>query len=249
MLRRQILSLEYTHRRELDPADRVLLEAMGHAKTTAPNHPLLRAGRPGAHDWYVTEEEGERLADALAALVWMFTEHPAAAIDDIFDQVGWPVLRQREGRLTLTAGPVPARPVIKPEPVVLPSPETLAALQPFMAKRTGPLEMEAVVTHAVIGEKHERPAFLVLVLAVDAKTGMVLAPEAAKAADPIAGALVRVLTAVAQNLKALPSEIHHAGSLHVIQPLLEALEIKLEARRDLPRFQEAAGGLLEHLGA
>ena len=249
LLRRQILSLEYTHRRDLDPPDRELLEAMGHAKTTAPNYPLFRAGRPGAHDWYLTEEEGVRFRAMLEALVWTFTGNTPEAITGIFDQGGWPVLRRRDGQFTLQPGPVPARPVIRPDPASEPLPEALAELRTFAAQRSGAMEMEAVVTHAVIGEKHERPSFLIVILAVDATTGMVLAPEAAKAADSIAPAFVRVLTQAAKGAGALPSAIHHAGSLHVIKPLLDALGIPLEQRQDLPKFQAAVGGLLEHLGA
>lgn len=247
LLRRQVLSLEYSYRRDLDVPDRDLLNAMEHTQSTAPNNPFFRAGRPGSHDWYITEQEGQRFCEILAALVWLFTAHSTDALDEIFSQAGWPRLTLRNDRYEIAPGPVPERPTIQPDPVTLPSPEALALLTPFAGKLSGIVEMEAVVTPAVVGGKLDRPDFVVFVLAVEADTGFALAPEAAKAASPIAPALTRVIAAAAEARGGLPAEIHHAGSLHVIKPLLDALGVKLELRRELPAFEHAMGALMEHI--
>ena len=244
--RRQLLSLDFGKRSELTAPDRDLLEALAWDKKA--KSPFLRAGRPGFFDWYLTEEDGQRFVEFLKAVLWFVESHTPEELARLAERDGWPrIQRQADGGYRLDLEPTPLAPLPPPEPVMTPSSELLAKLKPFSTTRLGPIEMEAILTTAVVGGKNERPQFITLVLACDAESGFVLAPQAAEASQPIAPVLAEALSSAIQSLGGIPSEIRHAGSLDLLKPLATALGIKLKHQHSLPMIQQAAGALMEVL--
>lgn len=246
---RQILSAEFVPARELTKPDRDFLQAMGHRASPSVGTLQLRAGRPGYGDWYLTEEEGQRLLLFLEAIVWLGDTHSPAQLSGLADRGQWPCLRRVESgtyRLDWVAPPKPPAP--KEEPLAMPSRELIEELTKL--GRAGGLivEMELVNTPLRVGGVSERPAFTNVVLIVDAQSGAVLKPELFPAADAAGPHMVRIFSDFARAIGACPTEVRHYGSLKPLKPLLDALGIKLRERSSLPAFGAAMDGLMQMMG-
>ncbi|MCC6536089.1 MAG: hypothetical protein IT162_00965 [Bryobacterales bacterium] len=250
---RQALSAEFVPKRELTKTDRDFLQALGHRASPAAAGSLqLRAGRPGYGDWYPTEEEGQRLLYFLEAVVWLGDTHNPAQLSALADRAQWPCLRRVEsGSFRVDWVDRPPLPPLPKEPEVIPPPELieeLARLKP-RGGATGPVvEMELAHTPLRVGGVSERPSLTTVVLIVDAHTGAVLKPDLFPASAALGPQLMRAFADFVRSVRVCPSEVRHYGSLAPLQPLFEALGVKLRQRSSLPAFGAAMDGLMQFMG-
>lgn len=245
MVRRQSLSLDYVPKDELEPGDKGLLKAMDHPGRRGALAPVFRAGRVGCVDWYVTEPEALRLVDDLEALAWLLATQ-GDGVEEMFGRDEWPWITRVHGQFQVETRPFAPPPVPEEPPDLAPA-AALEPFQPFRAKRTGAIELGVVYANMPIGGRKERPRYSIAFLAVDARSGMVLKPHLADAGDPMAKGFTAALLAAAQVGGGVPREIRHRGPVELIRPLADALGIQLTQRAELPRFDDAADGLMRFL--
>ncbi len=249
------VSVELVMAREQTPPDRELLRAVEPAIRRGIPGPIFRAGRPGYHPWYVTEEEGQLLGSCLDAVI-LFSDHLAAHEDVDYwrGDTAYPLLTGAHGRghkeqFTLTIGEAsdPPAPVI-----ALPAIDT-ARIDRILTSgfpMHGIVEIDHFYGASMIGGKYDRKACVRGVLVVDAESGFVLQPELGAPSDSIGSLLVRALLTAVESSHHLPREVRvrHGDYATLLRPLASDLRFSLQASEKLPALDETKHQLLQAIG-
>jgi hypothetical protein len=247
------LYVEFVRRAELQRQDRELLAALGHSRGRCLASPIFRAIRPGFHPWFVTEEEAGTLAECIRAVIVVCSAVASQKKVKFWDRDGaYPMVSRM---VSHEEGAEPryhvdlVKTIFPPEPPIPPiqlEEEALRQLRSQDYAVRGVMELDHILTAAAIGEKHERKACASFALAVDAESGMVLAPEATDSSVAAGDALAGVFLKAVQASRALPKEVRVRNQRlqQSLAPLMASFGVTVRVARRLPAADEARAHLL-----
>jgi hypothetical protein len=245
--------VEFVPRSELLRQDRELLTTLGHPKGRGMASPIFRTMRPGFLPWFVTEEEARTLAECIRAVIVL-----CAAVASQESVKFWK-LADTYPMVTRTEGAEPRyhvemfHSILPPEAPVVPvrlAEETLLAARAHDYAVRGVMELDITYSGAAIGKKGERNAFASIAIAVDAETGMVLAPEVTDSSVPAGDALAKVFLKAIQTSWTLPKEVRVRNQKlkDSLATLMESFGVTVRVASRLPASDEARSHLLGFLG-
>ncbi|MEP6719638.1 MAG: hypothetical protein ABJB21_10865 [bacterium] len=114
------------------------------------------------------------------------------------------------------------------------------------------LEVDVFIGPGSIGEPHERPLALYILIIADRYSGFILGFKALTAEDSLNSMYANVPETIADLLwqnKALPKQIIVRSELlfNLLEPLEKELKIQIRRANELPAIDEAAGSLAQYL--
>jgi hypothetical protein len=245
--------VEFVPKKELQRQNRELLATLGHPQGRGLASPIFRTIRPGFHPWFVTEEEARTLAECIRAVI-VVSAAVASQKSAKFWERGdtYPMVTRMEGdepryQVELIQSILPAEPPIPP---VRLEEETLRSLRGQDFAVRGVMELDHILSGAAVGKTNERKACASFALAVDAESGMVLAPEATDSSVAAGDALARVFLKAVQACRTLPKEIRVRDQKlkDSLAPLMESFGVTVRVASSLPASDEARAHLLGFLG-
>jgi hypothetical protein len=244
--------VEFVPKADLLRQDREFLAAMGHPQGRGLASPIFRAMRPGFHPWFVAEDEAQTLAECIRATIVVCAAVLARDRVAYWEKAdAMPLVQWAEGDeprydIEIVHAPLP------PEPPAAPAqlPETtLSALRGRDYAVGGAMELDISYSGVSIGKKGERNSCAAVAIAVDAESGMVLAPEIANASDPAGDTLAAAFAKAIQTSRRLPKEVkvRDPKFKESLVPLMESFGVKLRVAKRLPAAEQALAGLLEFM--
>jgi hypothetical protein len=245
--------VEFVRRAELLRQDRELLAALGHPQGRRLASPIFRTMRPGFLPWFVTEDEAQTLAECIRAVIVV-----CAAVARQESMKFWE-LADTYPMVTRAEGAEPRyhvemfHSVLPPEPPVVPvrlAKETLLTVRAQDYAVRGAMELDITYSGAAIGKKGERNACASIAIAVDAESGMVLAPEVTDASVTAGDALAKVFLKAIQVSRTLPKEVRVRSQKFKdsLAPLMDSFGVPVRVATRLPASDEARSHLLGFLG-
>ena len=110
----------------------------------------------------------------------------------------------------------------------------------------GVMELDLIYSGAAIGKKGERRACASIAMAVDAASGMVLAPEVADSSVAAGDTLAKVFLKAIQASRTLPREVRVRSQRlkDCLAPLIESFGVAVRVASQLPASDEARSHLL-----
>ena len=202
--------VDYVTRAELLRQDREVLAALGHPHGRGLASPIFRTMRPGYLSWFVTEEEARTLAECIRAVIVVcaaVTSQESIKFWELADT--YPLVARSEGVEPRYHVEV-FHSILPPEPPVTPArlaEETLLAIRARDYAVRGVMELDITYSGAAIGKKGERNACASIAIAVDAESGMVLAPEVTDASVAPGDTLATVFIKAIEASRTLPKEV------------------------------------------
>jgi hypothetical protein len=246
--------VEFVPGAELAVQDRKLLAALGHPLRAANVSPVFRASRPGFHPWYVTEEEGQLLAECMRAVIMICSAVSARSDLNYWDRANtYPMVSRADG-----GGGEPryhvelVEAILQSEPPLSPArldTEQLRRLRERDHAVRGVMELDYFFTDAVIGKKNERKACLSVSFAVDADSGFLFPPELAPPGVSAGDALGKAIMSAIETSRAFPREVrvHTRRFKDCLEPISEECGFPIKVARSLPVLAEARKHLLSML--
>jgi hypothetical protein len=200
--------------------------------------PIFRTMRPGFLPWFVNEEEARILAECIRAVLVVCAAMASRKSVDFWK------LDDTYPMVTRAEGPEPQyniemfHVILPPEPPVVPvllAKETLSEIHGQDYAVRGVMELDITYSGAAIGKKGERNTCATIAIAVDAESGMVLAPEVTDSSIPAGDTLAKVRVR-SQKLK------------DSLAPLMKSFGVTVRVASRLPASDEARASLLGFLG-
>jgi hypothetical protein len=142
---------------------------------------------------------------------------------------------------------------LPPEPPITPArleEETLLATRSQNYTVRGAMELDLTYSAGSIGKKGQRNACSAIAIAVDADTGMVLAPEVSNSSVPAGDTLARVFLKAIQSSGTLPREVRvrsHKFKDSLV-PLMNSFGVTVCVAKRMPASDRALAQLLNFLG-
>jgi len=243
------VAVQYVPKAELEKPDRELLAAVGHPQARGLASPIFRAIRPGFHPWFITQDEARTLADCILAVSVAYMASAGKDGARFWDQPDtFPLVSRVEGtedryQVDLVQALLPAEPPIQPFQL---NDEALRELHNRDYAMHGVMELDCILSGTPIGRKSERKACACIALAVDAESGMVLAPDMSADNAPAGELLARVFLRGIQSTRTLPKEVKVRSQRlkESIAPLLDSLGVTVRVAKRLPAADEARVHLL-----
>ena len=111
----------------------------------------------------------------------------------------------------------------------------------------GVMELDLTYSGASIGKRGERNACASIAIAVDAESGMVLAPEVTDSSVPAGDTLAKVFFKAIQPSRTMPKEVRVRKQKFKdsLAPLMESLGVTVRVASRLPASDEARSHLLD----
>lgn len=250
------VSVEFDWPSELTKPDRELLRAFGYTRSKGHYVPLFRAVRPGYHPWYVTQGEGELLAEGLRATNALVEMLPEGDPDRFWQTAEkYPLLVR--GGAGATGEPVyrvemASPPRAKETPLAHPQLDEarLARILEARFSRHETLELDQFWGASPVGEKKERKACLRGAAAINAITGYAYPPRIVSPEVPVAELLADVLLSAIEAGGFLPRRVRvrNAGYQQALQPLAHLLGFELTAAAEMPALDFFKDGMLAAMG-
>jgi hypothetical protein len=245
--------VEFVPRTELLRQDREVLAALGHPRGRGLASPIFRTVRPGFLPWFVTEEEARTLAECIRAVIVI-----CAAVTSQESEKFWE-LADTYPLVTRVEGVEPRYHVEMFHSILPPTPpvtlarladETLLAVRAQDYAVRGVMELDITYSGAAIGKKGERSACASIAIAVDAESGMVLAPEVTVASVAPGDTLASVFIKAIEATRTLPDEVRVRSQRlkDCLAPLLNSFGVTVRVASRLPASDEARSHLLGFLG-
>lgn len=225
--RQHSVRVEFVRASELTKPDRALLAALDFKAAPGTLRPMFRTIRPHYHPWYPSEEEGLLLLFNLIAFLSLFR---GEKLPDYWREKGvYPLVevvegKRKEHRVSLLRPPEPTLD-IKPANF---DPDRLRRILSRNHRRGGALEVDCFHVPGRIGKPKERPLWLRMAVALDAKTGTAYPPEAVDADVLDGDATAAALCAALESGAPIPDDI--VVSSPVLEIALEPLAVKLGAK-------------------
>jgi hypothetical protein len=245
--------VEFVPRAELRRQDRELLATLGHPQGRGLASPIFRTIRPGFLPWFVTEDEARTLAECIRAVIVVCAAVASQESVKFWERTDtYPMVARMEG-------PEPRynvemfQSILPPEPPVVPvrlAEATLLLLRAQDYAVRGVMELDHVHSGAAIGKKGERSACAAIAMAVDAESGMVLAPEVADSSVAAGDTLAKVFLKAIQGSRTLPTEVRVRSQRlkDCLAPLMESFGVAVRVASRLPASDEARSHLLGFFG-
>ncbi len=244
--------VEFVPKAELLRQDRELLAALGHPQGRGLASPIFRTLRPGFLPWFVTEDEARTLAECIRAAIVV-----CAAVVSQKSVKFWD-LADTYPMVTPEEGPEPRyhiemlHSILPPE---APAPPVRLAEDPLLALRgqdypvRGAMELDLTYSGAAIGKKGERNSCASIAIAVDAGSGIVLAPEVTDSSVPAGETLAKVFLKAIQASRSLPKEVRVRSQRlkDCLAPLMESFGVRVRVASRLPASDQARSHLLGFL--
>ena len=245
--------VEFVRKAELLRQDRELLAALGHPQGRGLASPIFRTMRPGFLPWFVTEEEARTLAECIRAVIVVcaaVASEQSVKFWELADT--YPMVTRREGAEPRYEVEM-FHAILPPEPPVAPvqlAEETLLAVRAQDYAVRGVMELDLTYSGASIGKKNERNACASIAIAVDAGSGMVLAPEVANSSVAAGDTLAKVFLRAIQASRTLPREVRVRKQefKDSLAPLMESFGVTVRVAKRLPATDEAMSHLQGFLG-
>ena len=241
--------VEFVPRAELLRQDRELLAALGHPKGRGLASPIFRTMRPGFLPWFVTEEEARTLAECIRSAIVICTAVASQESVKFWELADtYPMVTRMEGaepryHVEMFHSILPAEPPVAP---VRLAEETLSALRGRDFAVRGVMELDLTYSGAAIGKKGERNACASIAIAVDAESGMVLAPEVTDSSCPAGDTLAKVFLKAIEASRTLPKEVRVRSHRlkDCLSPLMDSFGVTVRVASRLPASDEARSHLL-----
>lgn len=203
----------------------------------------FRSVRRGYFPWYITEDEGKRLAGCLEA----FTEFLRHTTFDDLSRL-WPEEENVMPMLHKQAGQWRAMLVdinlMRASPPRLWVPEERVAALP--ARRdAGALVVGDLLLPGSVGLENDRPGVLHLCAAVDARSGFAYPPQLRAPGAPLPAAMADALVSAIEQRGTMPETVMVRSARHA-EPLEELARVagfKLKVRKHQPLLDELFGEL------
>jgi hypothetical protein len=245
--------VEFVRKADLLRQDRELLAALGHPQGRGLASPIFRTMRPGFLPWFVTEEEARTLAECIRAVIVVcaaVTSQEAVKFWELADT--YPMVTRVEGTEPRYHVEM-FHSVLPPESPVVPvrlAEEKLLAVRAQDYSVRGVMELDITYSGAAIGKKGERNACASIAIAVDAQTGMVLAPEVTDSSVAAGDTLAKVFLKAIQTTHTLPKEVRVRSQnlKECLAPLMESFGVTIRVASRLAASDEARSHLLGFLG-
>jgi hypothetical protein len=241
--------VEFVRRAELQKQDRELLAALGHPVGRGLASPIFRTLRPGFLPWFVTEDEARMLGECIRDVITVcaiMASYKNAKFWELADH--YPMVTRMEGteskfRVDLLQSILPPAPPVAP---VRLAEETLRSLRGQNYPVGGVMELDLTYSGAAIGKKGERNACAAIAIAVDAPSGMVLAPEVTDSSVAAGEILAKVFLKAVQTTQALPQEVRVRNQRlkDSLAPLMESFGVSIRVAKRLPASEEALSHLI-----
>jgi len=244
--------VEFVPKAELLRQDRELLAALGHPQRRGVASPIFRTMRPGFLPWFVNEDEARTLAECIRGVIEICAAVATQENVKFWERANaYPMVTPMEG-------PEPRYHIemfhfiLPPEPPVAPArlaEETLLAVRGKNYAVRGVMELDLTYSGAAIGKKGERNSCAAIAIAVDAESGMVLAPEVSDSSVAAGDTLTKVFLKAIQTTRILPREVRVRSKKlkDSLTPLMESLGVAVRVARKLPACDEAISHLLGFL--
>jgi hypothetical protein len=241
--------VEFAPKADLLRQDKALLAALGHPQGRGLASPTFRTMRPGFLPWFVNAREAQMLTECLRAAILVCAAAAGPKGVNFWDQPErYPLVIPVEGtelgyRVEMLPVTLPPEPPLPPAQVPA---EALRAIRSQDFTIHGIMELDLIHSPAAIGKKGQRCACAAVAIAVDAKSGMVLAPEVAESSVPVA----RVFLKAIHTGRSLPREVRvrNPRFKDAIAPLLESLGVTIRVAKRLPASEQAREHLLSFMG-
>ncbi len=203
----------------------------------------FRSVRRGYLPWYISEEEGRRLAVCLEAFVQMLKSGILMEPEKWWPEeaAAMPVFARQQGQWVFSKISIRLEKVRESRLWI--SQERFERL-PFHTRR-GVLCLGDHLMHGAAGLENERPIVLQLLAVVDAPSGFAFEPRLREPGEILASAAADVLVKAIQARDAIPervlvSEPYYAEEL---QALARAAGFEIQLRQRLPVLEELFRGL------
>jgi len=241
--------VEFVSRAELQRQDRELLAYLGHPQGRGLASPIFRTMRPGFLPWFVTEDEARTLAECIRAVIVVCTAVASQENVKFWERADiYPMVTRIEGAEPRYCVEM-FQSILPPEPPVAPArlaEETLLAIRGQDYAVRGVMELDVTYSGAAIGKKGKRNCCAAIAMAVDAESGMVLAPEVAESSVAAGDTVARVFLKAIQTSRTLPKEVRVRSQKlkDSLTPLMESLGVAVRVANRLPASDEARSHLL-----
>jgi hypothetical protein len=244
--------VEFVPKAELLRQDRELLGFLGHPQGRGLASPIFRTMRPGYLPWFVTEDEARALAECIRGVIEICAAVVSRKSVKFWERADiYPMVTRIEG-------PEPRyhvemiQSILPPEPPVAPvrlDEETLLAVRGKDYAVRGVMELDLTYSAAAIRKKGERNSCAAIAIAVDAGSGMVLAPEVADASIPAGDTLAKVFLKAIQTSRALSREVRVRSQRlkDSLTAIMESLGVAVRVARKLSAADEARSHLVGFL--
>jgi len=250
--RQRSVYVEFVPRRELERQDRELLARLHHPQGRGMLSPIFRACRPGSYPWFVNAEEAQTLAQCIRATIEICNAVSGGRGEKFWKRDGvLPLVIEEQKdapqyRIDLVKAELPDEPPLPPAQA---SQEKLAQLRSRDYPVRGVLELDHILSGAPIGKKNERKSCASFALAVDAKSGIVYAPNATDSRVPPGDSLASVFIDAVQVSRAFPQEVRVRTQRlsNCLAPFLESFGVAVRVSPRLPAADEARAHLLSFL--
>jgi hypothetical protein len=241
--------VEFVRRAELLRQDRELLAALGHPQGRGLASPIFRTMRPGFLPWFVTEDEARTLAECIRAVIVVCAAVASQENLKFWEQPDtYPMVIRAEGpepryRVEIFHSILPPEPPAAPVQLAA---ETLLAVRAQDYAVRGVMELDITYSGAAIGKKGERNACASIAIAVDAQSGMVLAPEVTDSSIAAGETLAKVFLKAIQVTRTLPKEVRVRSQKlkDCLTPLMDSFGVTVRVASRLPASDEARSSLL-----
>src|ERR1035438_8131644 len=192
--------------------------------------PIFRPMRPGFLPWFVTEEEARALAECIRAVIVVcaaVTSQESVKFWELADT--YPMVTRMEGSEPRYHVEM-FHSILPPEPPVALArlaEETLLAIRGQDYAVRGVMELDLTYSGASIGKRGERNACASIAIAVDAESGMVLAPEVTDSSVSAGDTLAKVSFKAIQPSRTMPKEVRVRKQKFKdsLAPLMESLGV------------------------
>jgi len=250
--RQRSVYVEAVPRMELERQDRELLAWLHHPQGKGALSPIFRACRPGFHPWFVNAEEVRTLAECIRATIEVFHAVAGGQSGKFWKRAGFfPMAVKEDGaelryRIELVEATLPEAPPLAPAQG---NQEKLEQLRGQDYPVRGVMELDHILSGTPIGKKNERKVCASFALAVDAKTGIVYAPNVADSRTPAGDSLANVFLDAVQSTRVFPQEVRVRTQRmrDCLVPFMELFGVGVKASSKLPAADEARAHLLGFL--
>ena len=241
--------VEFVPRAGLQRQDRELLATLGHPQGRGLASPIFRTMRPGFLPWFVTEDEARMMAECIRAVIVVCSAVASQKSVKFWQHANiYPMVTRFEGaepryHVEMFQSIPPSEPSVAP---VRLAEETLLAIRRQDYAVRGVMELDITYSGAAIGKKGERNSCVAIAMAVDAESGMVLAPEVADSSVAAGDTIAKVFLKAIQTSRTLPREVRVRSQKlkDCLTPLMEFLGVAVRVANRLPASDEARSHLL-----
>ncbi len=249
------VSVEFVPSGELTTPDRRLLRAFSHPFRKDVICPMFRAGRPGYHPWYITEEEGRQLALCLATVLefcdHMLTHPPIEywGKEDTYPLVSLVSGKRPDQMCEISLAAAQWSPLATLAPANYDK-DRVARILSKSHRIVGIMEVDHFYGGAMFGGKSERKTCVRAAIATDARSGFAFPPVLGEPSDVKGDLLVRVVLGAIESANFLPQEIRVTGadSAMALSTLTNALDISVQVVESLPSLEEFKRQMLRMMG-